>query len=156
VKRVIFFMRCPLRTPATSGPIVPAPENGAACRGNKSTRRKTAPVTFCAPETSHDLTWDWTLTTAIGSRRLTAWAMAHPREKLFLCEKWIASSVRSYPVNYKACDILSTRWRSQHHTPVREFSKSLDRSQQTWSWSPRSPDFNPASYTFGGHTKSLD
>jgi hypothetical protein len=82
--------------------------------------------------------------------------MAHPREKLFLYEKLIFRCVRSYPVNYEACDILSTRWSSPNHTPMREFSKSLDRSQRTRSRSPRSPDFNTANYSFGGgHMKNL-
>jgi hypothetical protein len=48
-------------------------------RGNRSTRRKPAPVPLCP----HDLTWDRTQVAAVGSRRLTAWAMARPSIHLF-------------------------------------------------------------------------
>jgi hypothetical protein len=47
-------------------------------RGNRSTRRKTTPVPLCPPQIPHDLTWDRTRAAAVGSRRLTAWAMARP------------------------------------------------------------------------------
>jgi hypothetical protein len=47
-------------------------------RGNGCIRRKPAPVQLCPPQIPHDLTWDWTRPSAVGSRRLTAWAMARP------------------------------------------------------------------------------
>jgi hypothetical protein len=47
-------------------------------RRNRSTRRKPAPVPLCSPQIPHDLTWARTRATAVGSRRLTAWAMARP------------------------------------------------------------------------------
>jgi hypothetical protein len=47
-------------------------------RGNRSTRRKYAPLPLCPPQIPHDLTWDRTRASAMGSRRLTAWAMARP------------------------------------------------------------------------------
>jgi hypothetical protein len=47
-------------------------------RGNRSIRRKPAPVPLCPPQIPHDLTWARTWTSAVGSRRLTAWAMARP------------------------------------------------------------------------------
>jgi hypothetical protein len=47
-------------------------------RGNRSTRRKPAPVPLCTPQIPHDLTWDWTRAAAVGSQRLTAWALARP------------------------------------------------------------------------------
>jgi hypothetical protein len=40
-------------------------------RGNRSTRRKPAPVPFCAPRIPHDLTWARTRTAAVGARQLT-------------------------------------------------------------------------------------
>jgi hypothetical protein len=52
-------------------------------RGNGSTRRKSVPVPLCPPEIPHNLTWDWTRTAAVGSQRLTAWAMSRP-----LYETW--------------------------------------------------------------------
>jgi hypothetical protein len=45
-------------------------------RGNRSTRRKSAPVLLCPLQIPHDLTWARTRAAAVGSRRLTAWAMA--------------------------------------------------------------------------------
>jgi hypothetical protein len=47
-------------------------------RVNRSTRRKPAPVPLCPPQIPHDLTCAWTLAASVGSRRLTAWAMARP------------------------------------------------------------------------------
>jgi hypothetical protein len=41
-------------------------------RGNRSTRRKPAPVPLCPPQIPHDLTWDRTWAAAMGSQRLTA------------------------------------------------------------------------------------
>jgi hypothetical protein len=32
----------------------------------------------CPLQIPHDLTWAWTRASAVGSRRLTAWAMARP------------------------------------------------------------------------------
>jgi hypothetical protein len=46
-------------------------------RGNR-TRRKPAPVPLCSPQIPHGLSWDGTRTAAVGSRRLTAWAMTRP------------------------------------------------------------------------------
>jgi hypothetical protein len=41
-------------------------------RGNRSTRRKPAPVPLCPPPIPHDLTWDRTRAAAVGSQRPTA------------------------------------------------------------------------------------
>jgi hypothetical protein len=72
----------PLGTAATNRPIVPAPGDhddseiaGMIGRGNRSTRRKPAPVPLCSPETPH-VARTRTRTTAVGSQRLTAWATA--------------------------------------------------------------------------------
>jgi hypothetical protein len=48
-------------------------------KGNRSTRRKPAPVSFCPPQILHVLTRARTRAAAVGSRRLTAWAMARPQ-----------------------------------------------------------------------------
>jgi hypothetical protein len=48
-------------------------------RGNRSTRRKPAPVPLCPPQIPHDLTWTRTRAAAVGRRQLTVWAMARPR-----------------------------------------------------------------------------
>jgi hypothetical protein len=44
-------------------------------KGSRITRRKPAPVPLCPSQIPRDLTWDRTV---VGSRRLTAWAMARP------------------------------------------------------------------------------
>jgi hypothetical protein len=48
-------------------------------RGNRSTRRKPAPVPLCPLQIPHDLTWVRTRAAAVGSQQQTAWAMAQPR-----------------------------------------------------------------------------
>jgi hypothetical protein len=47
-------------------------------RGNRSTRRKPAPVPLCSLKIPSNLTLDGTRAAAVGSRRLTTWAMARP------------------------------------------------------------------------------
>jgi hypothetical protein len=68
----------PLGTAATNRPIVPAPGDyddgrigGMICRGNRSTRRKPAPVPLCPPQTPHAAR-KRTRAAAVGSQRLTA------------------------------------------------------------------------------------
>jgi hypothetical protein len=68
----------PLSTAATNRPIVPAPGDcddgeigGMIGRGNRSTRRKPAPVPLCPPQTPHAARTR-TLATTVGSQRLTA------------------------------------------------------------------------------------
>jgi hypothetical protein len=45
-------------------------------RGNRSTRRKPAPVSLCPSQILHNLTWARTRPATLGSRILTTWAMA--------------------------------------------------------------------------------
>jgi hypothetical protein len=45
-------------------------------RGNRSTCRKYAPLLFCPSQIPHNLTWVLARAAAVGSRRLTTWAMA--------------------------------------------------------------------------------
>jgi hypothetical protein len=45
-------------------------------RRNQSTRRKPVPVPLCLPQIPHNLTWTETRAVAVGTRRLTVWAMA--------------------------------------------------------------------------------
>jgi hypothetical protein len=65
----------PLGTAAISRPIVPVPGNyddgeigGMIGRGNRSTRRKPAPLPLCPPQTPHAAR----TRAAVGSQRLTA------------------------------------------------------------------------------------
>jgi hypothetical protein len=50
-------------------------------RGNRSTRRRPAPVPLCSPQMPHDLTWDRIRAAAVGSRRLTPWATSRPSQR---------------------------------------------------------------------------
>jgi hypothetical protein len=47
-------------------------------RGNRNTRRKPAPVSFCPPQIPHYPTRVRTRAAAVESRRLTAWATSRP------------------------------------------------------------------------------
>jgi hypothetical protein len=47
-------------------------------QGNRNTRRKPAPAPFCPPQIQLDQTRARTRAAAVGSQRLTAWAMARP------------------------------------------------------------------------------
>jgi hypothetical protein len=51
-------------------------------QGKPKYSEETAPVTFRPPQIPDDLTWHRTLITAVGSRRLTAWANARPTTAL--------------------------------------------------------------------------
>jgi hypothetical protein len=66
-----FFKFLGVGTTATNRPIVPAPgdydgqfDGMMIGRGNRSTRRKPAPVPLCPPQIPHDLTWVRTRATA--------------------------------------------------------------------------------------------
>jgi hypothetical protein len=82
----------PLGTSATEWPIVPAPgdygdgEFGGMKigRGDRSTRWKTATAPLCPPQIPLDQTRARTRDAAVGSQRLTAWAMARQKLKLKL------------------------------------------------------------------------
>jgi hypothetical protein len=77
----------PLDTAATNSPIVPYPGdydtgeiNGMIGKGNRSTRRKPAPVPLCPSQTPHAArTRTWAA--AVGSQRPTAWATARPNSR---------------------------------------------------------------------------
>jgi hypothetical protein len=51
-------------------------------KGNRSARRKPAPAPLCPPQIPLDQTRDRTRATAVGSQRLTAWAMARSQWQL--------------------------------------------------------------------------
>jgi hypothetical protein len=54
-------------------------------RGNQSTWRKPAPAPLCPPQIPHDQTRAQTRAAAVGSQRLTAWAMAQPTACFTAC-----------------------------------------------------------------------
>jgi hypothetical protein len=57
-------------------------------RGNRSTQRKPASAPLCPPQIPHGQTRARTRASAVGSQRLTAWAMARPS----LCTNWLTDS----------------------------------------------------------------
>jgi hypothetical protein len=71
----------PPRTSDTDGPIVPAPgdcDDGdvggmTIGRGNRSTRRKSAPAPLCPPQIPLDQTRARARAATVESQRLTAW-----------------------------------------------------------------------------------
>jgi hypothetical protein len=73
----------PLGTAATNRPIVPAPgdyddgDGGMIGKGNRSTRRKPAPLPRCPPKTPHAARTR-TGAVAAGIHWLTAWVTARP------------------------------------------------------------------------------
>jgi hypothetical protein len=96
----------PLGTAATNRPIVPTPGDyddgeigGMSSRGNRSTRRKPAPVPLCPPQTPHAARTR-NRASAVGSQRLTASATARPttesyRVSLHLGEmfRWLEAGI---------------------------------------------------------------
>jgi hypothetical protein len=84
----------PLGTSANIWPIVPGPDNrwwvwssrwNENWQGKPKYSEKTCTVPLCPPQIPHDLTWDRTRVAAVGSRRLTAWAMARPSTEGMSC-----------------------------------------------------------------------
>jgi hypothetical protein len=51
---------------------------------NRSTRSKPATAPLCPPQIRHHMTWARTRAAAVGSRRLTAWAMARPSSTYYI------------------------------------------------------------------------
>jgi hypothetical protein len=70
----------PFGTSATIWPIVPVPDEDDVMsgRGNRSTKRKPAPVPLCPPQIPHALTRAQTRAVTVGSQQLAARAMAWP------------------------------------------------------------------------------
>jgi hypothetical protein len=114
----------PLGTSATEWPIVPAPgdyddgEFGGMKigRGNWSTRRKPAPAPLCPLQIPLDQTRVWNRAAAVGSQRLTAWAMARPYYCISIRLLWGSIATCFDPVvsssgNHKLCDwIMHRTW----------------------------------------------
>jgi hypothetical protein len=68
--------------------------------GNRNTQKEPAPVPLCPPQIPHDLTWAWTRAVAMGSRRLTAWALARPvHYEVARCNFRYTSGIRTPMIN---------------------------------------------------------
>jgi hypothetical protein len=82
----------PLGTSAINRSTVPAPgncEDGEFCgmkigRENRNTRRKLTPAPLRSLKIPHELTRARTRAAAVGRQRLTAWAMARPKNTIYL------------------------------------------------------------------------
>jgi hypothetical protein len=68
------------------------------CRGNRRTRRKPAPLPLCPPWIPHDLPRAPTRAVAVGSQRLTAWALARLR-----MSEWVRDLLR-----FSSCELLQS------------------------------------------------
>jgi hypothetical protein len=65
-------------------------------RGNRSTRRNPSPVSVFSPPIPQDLARALTRVAAVGSRRLTAWAMTRPSIYLLLLATLYATFILKY------------------------------------------------------------
>jgi hypothetical protein len=95
----------PLGTAATSGLLYkPQMIDEGDCgaiggmkigRGNRSIRRKPAPAPLCPPQIPHDQTRARTRAAAVGSQRLTAWAMARSFSSSY-CSHYIFHTISGH------------------------------------------------------------
>jgi hypothetical protein len=80
-------------------------------RGNRSSRRKPDPVTFCPPQIPYDLTWDRTRAAVTRSLRPTAWTTTRPHyTKWFVISELILNQNRTEDL---IRDINS--WKTSHN-----------------------------------------
>jgi hypothetical protein len=91
-------------------------------RGNRSTWRKPVPLPFRPPHMPHDPTWARTRAAVVGSRRLTAWAMARPSIDItkLLKELQILSSMYSLfipPLVKKKCGFTCNKRNNNKYSP---------------------------------------
>jgi hypothetical protein len=140
----------PLGTSATNWPIVPAQDDkwmwSSRWKENWQEKPKysenTYPVPLCPPQIPHDLTWDWTLAAAVGSRRLTAWALSQPLPlpyslMLHYRESYVARrslSVSSYTTSQprNPCSSTNTKNSFLKQLVNRDFITSRCGTPTTW------------------------
>jgi hypothetical protein len=75
---------------------------------NRQLGEKPVPVPLCPPQTPHGLARDRTRASTVRGRRLTAWAMARPKQ-ILICV--VSSSVRTRILRH-----LSLQWLIPSHT----------------------------------------
>jgi hypothetical protein len=104
----------PLGTSTTNRPIAPAPNDRwwwmwsiggiRIGRGNRSTRRKPAPAPLSHHKSHMTRSGFEPRTAAVGSQRLTAWAMARPSWIGYYNTCWLS---RSHSVQGSSCPLIS-------------------------------------------------
>jgi hypothetical protein len=120
LEHVLILISCggvrlwPFGTLVTLQPIVPAPDDrcwwlwsgwwNVNWQGKlKYSERKPAPVPLCPPQIPHDLIWNQTRATPVGSQQLTTWRVAQPLEHVRLsirfCRKFCLIVLFTYKVN---------------------------------------------------------
>jgi hypothetical protein len=92
-------------------------------RRNRSTRRKPDPVSLCPPQIPHNLTWDRTRSAAVGSQRLTAWAMTRPFSgnilwHQFKCLFWFGAVIFSLSLWSWRQSVLIHCYFTEHHLTI--------------------------------------
>jgi hypothetical protein len=110
-------------------------------RGNRSTRRKPSPVPLCPPQIPHNLTW----AAAVGSRRLTALAMARPiswvSEQLSASRtrlhggKWLLTYACSVWLLSEAVHVLVSALGNTTQTNRLRNRKTGNGCGKPWKWS---------------------
>jgi hypothetical protein len=101
-------------------------------KGNRSTRRKPAPMPLCSPQIPHDPTYARTWTTAVGSRRLTARAMT--RRLLMTMLECLSKLCQNDIVGSSIPSNRSCSWRHCHqNTSAKTKTKSVQKlSMYIW------------------------
>jgi hypothetical protein len=124
----------PVGTAATNMPIVPAPgdyddgEIGGIMigSGNRSTRRKPAPVPLCPPQNPHAVRTR-TRAAAVGSQRLTAWATERPlagEHKLY--EPTPTLTVSPVLASWRVISWFTIQpWTHKHYVPPKRLWTSI-------------------------------
>jgi hypothetical protein len=87
-------------------------------RGNRSTRRKPAPAPLCPPQNPLDQIRARTRAAAVGSQRLTAWAMARPIPKLLIIKAETVLYWRTMCLNMSKTDIFVAACETNMQTTV--------------------------------------
>jgi hypothetical protein len=96
-------------------------------RGNRSTRRKHAPTPLCPPQIPHDQTRARTRAAAVGSQRLTAWAMARPWRKTLVIYSQCPGQIRTG-------HLQNTIRKSYRWSQYSRHRHSRDRNYKKFAW----------------------
>jgi hypothetical protein len=111
--------------------------------GNLNTRRKTTPVPLCSPQIPRDLIRARTLAAAVGSRRLTAWAMAWltvSSIKSLWFGRVLSSGIYRRVEQWKSTNVpeenVSSTFRAEeyakHETSVKQVASRATRYPRAW------------------------